>query len=181
MRATRAAAIVGQVLAVGLGVVGLMGNPFLILIAVFVWIGAGAEAGAVEVDARLARQPAGRAMITEFQVLAPEDPLARAVDLTLAGTQKDFPVLDGGRIAGVLTQAAIMRGLRDLGPQGRVAEAMGPAQTAEVDTSLAALLQNIQAADGRLVLITRAGRLAGIVDLENISEYLRIQQALTRR
>ena len=40
VRATRIAAIVGQVLAVGLGIWGLMGNPFMILIAAFVWIGA---------------------------------------------------------------------------------------------------------------------------------------------
>jgi CBS domain-containing protein len=120
-------------------------------------------------------------MITDFQVMAPDDPLARAVDLTLSGTQKDFPVLDGARIAGVLTQGAILRGLRDLGREGRVADVMQPAQTAEVGTSLAALLENIQGSESRLVLVTRAGRLAGIVDLENISEYLRIQQALGRR
>ena len=147
VRATRTAARIGQALAVGLGLLGLFGNPFLILIAVFVWIGAGAEAGAVEVDARLSRQPAGRAMITDFQVLAPGDPLSRAVDLTLSGTQKDFPVLDGERIAGVLTQGAILRGLRDLGPQGRVEEVMAPAQTADVATSLATLLERVQASE----------------------------------
>ncbi len=59
VRATRLAARIGQVLAVGLGILGLMGNPFLLLIAVFVWIGAGAEAGAVAIDAGLS-QPAGR-------------------------------------------------------------------------------------------------------------------------
>ena len=181
MRATRTAARVGQGLAVGLGLLGLMGNPFLILIAVFVWIGAGSEAGAVEVDDRLSRHPAGRAMITRFQVLRPDDPLARAIDLTLSGTQKDFPVLDGERIAGVLTQAGILRGLRDLGPQGRVAEVTVPAPTADVGTSLAALLETAQASETRLVCVTRGGRLAGIVDLDNISEYLRIQQALAQR
>jgi CBS domain-containing protein len=179
--ATRWAARVGQALAIGLAVVGWQYNPFLILIAVFVWIGAGAEASAVEVDARLSHQPAGRAMITDFQTLAPDDTLARAIDLTLAGTQKDFPVLDGARIAGVVTQPAILRGLRDLGTAGRVEAIMSPAQTAEVCTSLSQLLETVQSPETRLVCITRAGRLAGIVDLENISEYLRIQQALANR
>jgi Zn-dependent protease len=180
VRATRLAAAIGQALAVGLGLLGLMGNPWLILIAVFVWIGAGSEAGAVEVDARLSRQPAGRAMVTEFQSLAADDPLERAVELTLSGTQKDFPVLDGERLAGVLTQAAILRGLRDLGPHGRVSEVMGPAATADVGASLASLLETVQAPDTKLVCIMRDGRLAGLVDLENIAEYLRIQQALGR-
>ena len=181
VRATRIAARVGQALAVGLALLGLIGNPMLILIAAFVWIGAGAEAGAVEVDDRLGGQPAGRAMITDFRTVAPGDPLSRAVDLTLAGSQKDFPVLDGDRLAGVLTQAAILRGLRDLGPQGQVGQVMAQAPTADVGASLAALLETARASDTRLVCITRGGRLAGIVDLDNIAEYLRIQQALAGR
>jgi CBS domain-containing protein len=181
VRATRLAARIGQVLAVGLGILGLMGDPILLLIAAFVWIGAGAEAGAVATDAGLSQQPAGRAMITDFHTLAPEDSLARAIDLTLAGSQKDFPVLDGERIAGVVTQPAILRGLRDLGTDGRVAQVMAPVRTAEVGTPLAALLETVRSDDARLVCITRAGRLAGIVDLDNISEYLRIQQALAGR
>ena len=181
VRATWMAARIGQGLALGLGLIGLFGNPFLILIAAFVWIGAGTEAGAAEVDARLSRQPAGRAMITSFRVLAPGDPLARAVELTLSGTQKDFPVLDGERIVGVLTKGAILRGLSDLGPQGRVEAVMAAAQTADVSTSLATLLERVQAAETPLVCITRNGRLAGLVDLENIAEYLRIEQALAER
>jgi Zn-dependent protease len=181
VRATRTAALIGQVLAVGLGILGLLGNPFLVLIAVFVWIGAGSEAGAVETDARLSHRPAGRAMITAFETLAPGDSLARAVDLTLAGSQKDFPVLQGGDIVGVLTQGAILRGLRDRGREGTVAEVMQTAQVADVGTSLDTLLESIQASETRLVCITRDGRLAGIVDLDNISEYLRIQAALSER
>jgi Zn-dependent protease len=50
LAATRIAAAVGRALAVGLGVAGLLGNPLLVLIAVFVWIGAGAEARAVAAE-----------------------------------------------------------------------------------------------------------------------------------
>jgi len=181
VRATRVAATVGQALAVGLGLLGLAGNPFLILIAVFVWIGAGAEATAVAVDERLAHRPASCAMITRFEALGPRDPLARAIDLTLAGAQKDFPVLDGPRVVGVLTQIAVLRGLRDLGPDGLVADAMGPARTANITATLDDLLRDIEATDGGLVCILQGGRLAGLVDLDNIKEYLRIQAALDER
>ncbi len=181
VRATRLAATVGQVLAVGLGILGLMGNPFLILIAAFVWIGAGTEAAAVETDARLGDRPAGRAMITRFQTLAPEDTLGRAIDLTLAGTQKDFPILAGPRILGVLTQAAILRGLRDAGPGAAVADYLQPVHSADVATPLSDLLENLQSSEVHLVCITRNGALAGVVDLDNILEFLRIQQALGGR
>jgi len=182
VRATRVAATVGQGLAVGLGLLGLMGNPILLLIAAFVWIGAGAEAGAVEADARLSRQLAERAMITDFRTLAPGDPLSRAVDLTLAGAQKDFPVVDGGRVVGMLSQAAVLRGLRDQGAAAAVSGLMAPPLTAPAGASLADLLAEIRRGEGegegRAVCILRGERLVGMVDLDNIVEFLRIQAAL---
>jgi CBS domain-containing protein len=181
VRATRTAARIGQALALGLGFLGVTGNPFLVLIAVFVWIGAGAEAEAVEVEERLDRRTAGRAMMTTFETMAPTDPLSRAVDLTLSGAQKHFPVLDGPQIVGVLTQAAILRGLRDGGPEARAGDYLRPVQTADVSAPLADLLENLQAADAHLVCITRGGTLAGLVDLDNINEFLRIQAALAGR
>jgi CBS domain-containing protein len=158
-----------------------MGNPFLILIAVFVWIGAAAEANAVEISDRLAGQPAGRAMITDFHSLSPHDTLSRAVELTLSGTQKDFPVLRDGRAEGVLTQAALFNGLRAHGEYGAVSSVMTEVHSAEITRPLDRLMEELQGSGARLVCITDDGHLAGIVDLENISEYLRIQAALSGR
>jgi Zn-dependent protease len=181
LRATQIAARIGQGLAIFLGVVGLFGNPFLVLIAVFVWVGAAAEAGASEVETRLHRKPVERAMITDFQTLDPESLLSDAVDLTLAGTQKDFPVLDGERLVGVANQTAILRGLRDFGLNGRIGEIMDPPVTSSPDAELASLLENLQQGEVRLICILKRGRLVGLVDLDNISEFLRIQAALKDR
>ena len=178
VRATRVAAAIGQSVAIGFGFLGLMGNPILVLIAVFIWIGAAAEASATEVDARLRNQPVRRAMITDFRTLSPDQPLADAVDLTLAGTQRDFPVVSGQEIVGVLTQAAILRGLRDRGTDGLVREVMQPPTVADIHDTLSHLLENLQSSETQLVCITRQDRLVGLVDLENIGEFLRIQQAL---
>jgi CBS domain-containing protein len=179
VRATRLAARVGQTLAIGLGLLGLLGNPFLILIAVFVWIGAASEANAVEIDARLNHKPAGRAMITDFQTIAPHAALSHAIDLTLAGSQKDFPVVESdGTIAGVLTQSAILRGLQKYGADGQVGQVMQPAHSADITRPLAQLLEELRGSDTRLVCITRDGELEGIVNLDNITEFLRIQAAL---
>jgi CBS domain-containing protein len=117
-------------------------------------------------------------MITDFRTLSPDQPLADAVDLTLAGTQRDFPVVSGQEIVGVLTQAAILRGLRDRGADGLVREAMQPPTVADIHDTLSHLLENLQSSETQLVCITRQDRLVGLVDLENIGEFLRIQQAL---
>ena len=181
LRATQLAARIGQALAVFFGLVGLFANPLLILIAVFVWIGAAAEASASEIETRLHDKPVSRAMITDFQTLAPYAPLARAVELTLAGTQKDFPVLDAGRLVGVASQSAILRGLRDHGLDGQVAEVMDPPVTAHIGSKLTELVENLQQGETRLICILDRGRLVGLVNLDNISEYLRIQSALEDR
>jgi Zn-dependent protease len=182
LKATRIAAGVGQAVAVGFGLLGLMGgNPFLVLIAVFVWFGAQAEAGAAEVELRLERKPASRAMITDFQALAPDDPLSRAVDLTLGGSQKDFPVLEQGRPVGVLTWDALLRGLHDEGRDASASRFMTDPSTAQINAPLSELLKNLQQGDARLICILHRGQVAGLVDLDNIQEYLRIRSALEDR
>jgi stage IV sporulation protein FB len=107
-RATRAAATLGQVLAVAGGLAVLLsknGNPVLLLIALFVFLGAGSEAAAVET--RLAGRGLHVAdmMVREFHTIPVHATLARAVELLLAGEQREFPVVDNlGRTEGLLTR-----------------------------------------------------------------------------
>ena len=108
-RATQLAANIGQGMALLFAFVGLLYNPFLVFIALFVWIGATQEAGMVRMRSALSGIPVAHAMITEFHTLAPQDPLAHAVSLTLTTAQKDFPVVDFDDVVGVLTQAELFR------------------------------------------------------------------------
>ncbi|MDX1383762.1 MAG: site-2 protease family protein, partial [Thermoanaerobaculia bacterium] len=110
-RATRIAASIGQGFALLFGFAGLFWNPFLIFIALFVWIGAAAEAGQVETRTALAGVPVRQAMLTDFRVLAAESKLEEAVRLTLEGSQKDFPVTHGGNVVGVLCQGDLLEAL----------------------------------------------------------------------
>jgi hypothetical protein len=109
-----------------LGFIGLFYNPFLIFIALFVWIGAAAEAGMEQIKSTLSDAAAGRAMLTDFQVLSPADPLSRAIELTLVGSQKEFPVLVDAVMVGVLTQTELLKGLQAQGGQARVGDWMQP-------------------------------------------------------
>jgi CBS domain-containing protein len=89
-------------------------------------------------------------------------------------------VLDGGQVIGILSQPAILRGLRDSGPEGKVRDVMTEARFAAVSTPLEQLLEELQTSETRLVCILRGKELVGLVDLENITEYLRIQAAMER-
>ena len=178
-RATQIAATVGQALALLLGFLGLWGNPFLLFIALFVWIGAAQESSLAQIKSALGGIPLQHVMLTDFYRLEPDDPLARAVDLTLAGSQKDFPVVDGETVVGMLTQADLMRGLREHGDASPVVSVMqrdfefaDPAEMAE------GVLMRLQSGDCRILPVVRDGRLIGLINLENVAEFLQIQTAL---
>ena len=116
-RATQRAALIGQGMAIFFGFLGLQGNPMLIFIALFVWIGAGQEASMAQMKSSLAGIPVRQAMLTHFRTLTPENTLGDAVDLLLTGSQQDFPVVSDGRVEGMLTRkdliAALTRGGRN--------------------------------------------------------------------
>ena len=178
-RATQAAARIGQGLALWLGLLGLLYNPFLIFIALFVWIGAAAEAGIEQVKSTLSGMTVGRAMLTDFEVLSPDNPLSLAIELTLSGSQKEFPVLVDGKVVGVLTQDSLLKGLQQQGEQARVEECMQrEVQSAEIDEPLEKVMQRLQTCQCRLLAVTEAGRLVGIINLDNIMELISIQTAL---
>ncbi|MEA3274643.1 MAG: site-2 protease family protein [Pseudomonadota bacterium] len=182
VRATRVAASVGQGLALWLGFMGLFYNPFLIFIALFVWIGAAAEAGSEQVRLTLSGTVVGRAMLSDFQVLSPDDPLSRAVELTLVGSQKEFPVLVDAVMVGVLGQNDLLKGLQAKGEQARVGDWMErEVQSADIDEPLEKVLERLQSCRCRLLSVTEAGRLAGIVNLDNVMELIKIQTALQER
>ncbi|MGH9173752.1 MAG: site-2 protease family protein, partial [Vicinamibacterales bacterium] len=97
-RATARAAAIGQGMAILFGFLGLLGNPVLIFIAFFVWIGAAQEASMVQMKSALAGIPVRRAMLTHFRTLTPANTLGDAADLVLTGSQQDFPVVQEGRV-----------------------------------------------------------------------------------
>ena len=181
-RATHIAATVGQTMALLFGFVGLFVNPMLIFIAFFVWIGAAQESSMVQMQSSLAGIPVSRAMVTDFRTLAPGDTLADAVDLTLAGTQKDFPVVDGGRVVGVLTHRDMIAALSASGKEVRVGDAM------QTDFEVVGAYDMLETAFTRLrackcntAPVALQGQLVGLVTMDNIGEFMSIQGALGNR
>lgn len=176
--ATRAAAGLGQAFAFLFGLLGLMTNPFLVLIALFVWVGAAAELGMVELKSALHGIPVEQAMLTDFRTLEASDSLASAVELTLAGSQKDFPVLDRGALVGVLGQSGLLAALARGAAAQRVGEVMTPAPKAVAQPDqLGPVLERLQSEPVPLIPVLSRGVLAGIVTTDNVLELLRFRSA----
>jgi stage IV sporulation protein FB len=181
VRATEIAASIGQVVAFGLGFLGLFGNPLLIFIAIFVYLAASSEAQLVAMRAMSRDVPVSAAMMTQIARLAPEAHIDEAVDTLLRTSQSEFPVVDAtGALVGVLSRADLIRALKQLGPDARIADAM----TRDVPTishrgcleEAIRLLQEKQAP--AVGVIDAAGKLAGLITSETIGEMLMVREAM---
>ena len=180
-RATQLAATVGQGMAILFGFFGLLGNPMLLFIAFFVWIGAAQEAGVVEMKTVLAGIPVSRAMITDFRVLAPASTLQDAVDLVLTGSQQDFPVVDGGQVTGILARARLVSALSQHDRATPVDVVMHRSfPTADASEMLEDALERLSA-NGHLLPVLDRGTLVGLLTRENVAEMIMIEKAAGMR
>lgn len=178
-RATQVAASIGQGIAVLFGFLGLFYNPFLLFIAFFVWIGAAQESSMAQLKSAIGGIPVENAMITDFKTLHRDDVLERAVALTLAGSQKDFPVINNGDIEGILTQKDLMKALTEPDRHPSVSSAIQP-HFITVDSldMLETAFARLQDCQCHTLAVTRNDKLVGLVTMDNLGEYMRIQSAL---
>ncbi len=179
VRATQIAANIGQGMAFLFGLAGLFGNPTLLFIAFFVWIGASQEASMAQVKNVISGIPVGRAMLTDYKSLAPTDSLSRMAQLILAGSQHDFPVIQNDRVVGVVTRDDFLAALTQHGQNVAVSAVMR-SNLPEVDSyeMIENALLRIQESGVPALPVTHAGMLVGIITSENITEYLMIRSAL---
>lgn len=179
IKATRIAAIGGQIVAVGLGFLGLTsGNPILVLIAVFVFIAANAESQDVALRAVTRKVLARDAMITEFHALTPEDTLSTAAQAVIHTTQHEFPVLDGtGAILGFVTRNRLLAALAGEHPRSDPATTIMDTDIPKVSltSGLNKVLDGLHKGAPAVAVCTDAGQMVGYITRENIGELMVIQ------
>ena len=181
VRGTRIAATLGQTLAVLGGLYGITRpEPLLVLVAFFVFLGASAEATAVETRAAGEGLQVRQMMVTDFRTVPIHATLNQAVDLLLSGDQREFPVLDNlGRTEGILTRDNLILGLSQKGPNSTVAEAM----TTDVPTVTPTLgfqeaLERLRSSRlPALPVVDLGGSLVGLLTLDNITDLLLVRRA----
>ena len=183
VRATEIAAHIGQGVAFALGFVGLFWNPLLIFIAIFVYLAASSEAHLVAIRAMSRGVPVSAAMMTQFATLSPEAHVDEAVQTLLSTSQSEFPVADAaGKPMGLLSRNDLIRALKDLGPDARVADAMtAPAPTISQRKCLEDAFRMLQEKSTPAVaVVDSAGRLVGLVTSETIGQMLMLHEALPK-
>lgn len=182
-QATNVAALIGQGIAFLFAMVGLFGgNLLLVLIALFVWIGAAGEASVAQMRSAIAGIPVRRAMIREFGTLGPSDDLRSVADRVMDGYQQDFPVVEDERVVGILRLSDLMAGIQS----GGLSATVGDSMQTKFDTTTPAepldrALNRLRANECPVMPVLDDGRLVGLLTPENVGELVMIRQAVRAR
>jgi predicted transcriptional regulator len=148
-------------------------------IGLFVWLGATQEASFAQMRSAIGGIPVMRAMVTDFYILHPDDPLSKAVKYMLAGFQQDFPIVEDGRLVGVLTQRDLVAALARDGEQTRIRDAMQRDFVAiSPNEMLESAFSRLQDCNCHTLPVVQDGRLLGVLTTDNVTEVLMIQEAL---
>jgi predicted transcriptional regulator len=182
-RATEVAATVGRGMAIVFGSVALLlpllggpMQPMLLLVAIFVWIGAGEERAAVQARHGLAGVPVHALMVRRFVTVAPDDTLGTVAYYLRRGFQQDFPVVVDGCVVGLLAGNDLMYALSEYGSDTRVFQVMqrdfpsvGPEEPVEHGLALLS-------AGHPVVPVVHERRLVGLLTAENVTRYLWVRR-----
>ncbi len=180
--ATQIAARLGQAFAILFGIAAIFINPLLLIIAIFVFLGAEAEAHQTQVRSLLRGVGVRDAMVTRFRTISPRQPLRDAIDALLSGAQTDFPVIERGELVGMLRRDSIVRAAAENRHDAPIEEVMeeSPGQAHPGD-SLSSVFQRMHGNEASTIpVVDPNGELVGLVTLENVGEWMMIHNAARR-
>ena len=175
VKATRIAANVGRGLAVIMGLAGFFLNPWLILTAIFIWSGAGAEAQTVELKAGLKGLAVRDALVTQYYQVDANQSLADVFQVMMSAGRGYLPVVSNGAFLGIIRRMDLMNAVERLGDRAPAYTAIGlEPEGIEPDQSLVDILPKLS---GSSILPVLEGRtLVGLVTPESIQQCLWMQK-----
>ncbi|NUM68892.1 CBS domain-containing protein, partial [candidate division KSB1 bacterium] len=102
-----------------------------------------------------------------------------AIELILAGSQQDFPVVDDGKVVGVLTRGDLLMALGKFGKEASVRDAMQREfETVDATEMLEGAMVRLQTCQCHTLPVLQQGKMVGLVTMDNIGEFVMIQSAL---
>jgi len=177
--ATKIAVSIGQTLALVFVFLGFFGNPFLIFIGLFIFLGAMAEYEQVKTGSALKGHTVEEITMKDIPVIKREDTIGFAVEKLLNGQAKNFLVMDGENPFGTLSREGIIKALQNHSNDVLVEEV---AERTIISIDAAKPIEDafamMQANKYALLVVLKNNLMYGIIDMENILEYIMIKNAL---
>ncbi len=179
MEATRIAKNIGQIFAIIFIIAGLYINPFLIIIGFFVLLGARGEYEIVKYQNVLDEHKVKEIVLTDYEVLAPDDTLGKAIEKLQHISGRGFVVKSGENYKGLLTQRDLINGLGDFGREGKVEDVMNKdILEVDPDMSIFKAFKYMRTHRYDMAPVMHKNEFKGILDSDNINEFFMIRRAL---
>ena len=164
--------------AIVFGITGVFLNPFLIFIAIFVFLGAQYESSAVESISFLEGYKVRDVMRTKYTLLNGEAPVSMAVDELLAGADQDFVVTKDEKVIGILQRSQLIKTISEHKTHVPIKEVIKTDyKEVEVGDEIKNLYTLMQENKYSILPIMDKGKFIGIVDMENLLEFIMIKTA----
>ncbi len=179
IEATRIAKTIGQIFAIIFIIAGLYINPFLIIIGVFILLGAKGEYEVMKFQDILDKHKVQEVIITDYEVLSPDDTLEKAIEKLQHIPGSGFVVKSENNYKGLLTQRDIINGLGRYGKKGKVETVMNRGiQEVTSKMSVFEAFKFLHSNKYDMAPVIDKGEFKGILDADNINEFLMIRKAL---
>ncbi len=178
IRATRIAAGLGQILAMGFIFLGLFYNPFLVFIGLFIFLGAQSEAEQTQTKSLLKGYTVHDALLEEIPEMAPETSIRAAAEHLLHTQNKYFLVKNDGKPAGTLGRDEIIRAIGNMDDNAPVRQAMrAEVMYLTVDMPIEEAWNKMQREKQSFALVGSEDEVLGALDTDNIAEFVMIRSA----
>ncbi|CAA9292757.1 MAG: hypothetical protein AVDCRST_MAG93-4028, partial [uncultured Chloroflexia bacterium] len=175
VRATDISSIIGQVFAAAFFLIGLLGGDILLaLVAVFIFFGASGEAQMVKQRELTRGLTVSDVMGTKprTETVTPNHTFGQVLELVIHGYQEDFPVLDDGKLVGMLTRDEIMTAAHSPERYSSVRDLMKtnvPTISSQADLFEDGL-RILQQSGLRALPVTENAELVGMLTIEDVGQ-----------
>lgn len=176
VKATKIATIIGQLIAVLFLLTGLLYNPFLVIIALFIFVGAYSENQMVQHLALLKGHNVEDAMLINITTFNPEDDLDLVVNKLIYSTENNFVVVENNVVKGVLYHQDI---INNSNKNVLVKDVMSTDfKTVKSNANLEEIYKLTHKEKHPFFPVLENQKLVGVIDNINLNEYILLQTKL---
>jgi len=181
VKATQIAGSIGQFMGIAFIFIGLFYNPILVLIGIFIFLGAQAEITHTTQTSILKGYSVQDVLMRKFPIIAFDAPLSKAIEKLLDGQSTHFVVVKDDAPIGTISREEIMKGLKEGNEDTPVADVanLSPLKL-EVYQPLEDAFKIMSTENKKVALIYEENLFLGMIDQENISEFIMVRLALSK-
>jgi Zn-dependent protease/predicted transcriptional regulator len=173
--ATQIAARVGQFIALCFILIGIISNPILILIGLFVIFSAQVETESVAFKNLLKGYTVRDVVMKEYQTIEEDEKIKKAIAILLESEHRKFLVTQNNKLVGTLNKNQIIKALSEEGEEEYIYNVMDRSLVyIDINTQLEKVIEQLYEKKGSVLIVNENDQLAGILDADNLSEFIMI-------